>query len=568
MIDSAVDEHPATILIIDDTPANLGVVVGGLEHEGYRIVTAQDGQEGVQRARHVRPDLVLLDVMMPGMSGFETCRQLKMLPETRNIPVIFMTSLTEIEDKIMGFKVGGVDYVTKPLQMDEVVARVGTHLSLHTMRKQLEAQNMLLQREIDERVQAEQALEEQDAFLRQVIDINPHFIFAKDREGRFTLANRALADATRSTVEAMIGKTDTDVGILPEEAENYRRDDLEVMRTKKEKVIPEETNTDPWGNIRILHTIKRPIYGKDGTVQQVLGVATDITARRLAERELEKHRQDLERQVVARTVELSEANQRLREEIAERTRAEAEIRRLNAELEARVIERTAQLTASNHDLEAFSYSVSHDLRTPLRSIDGFSRMLEEEYGTQLDLTGLDYIHRVRRSVQRMGLLIDDMLSLFRMSRREMHLGPIDLSELAQSAVSDLALAQPRQNVQVTIHPGLRTKADASLMRVALDNLFSNAWKFTRNCTPACIEFGREQHNGQAAYFVRDNGAGFDMSHADKLFMAFRRAHRDDEFEGTGIGLATVQRAIQRHGGRVWIESAVNQGTTVYFVLPQ
>lgn len=228
---------------------------------------------------------------------------------------------------------------------------------------------------------------------------------------------------------------------------------------------------------------------------------------------------------------------------------------------------TAQLAASNQELEAFSYSVSHDLRSPLRAIDGFSRALIEDYGEYLDDQGRDYFDRIRRNIQRMGMLIDDLLRLSRVSRSEMHYVTVNLSTLVLEQVSELQVSEPNRQVDVVVAPDVLVSADATLMRVVISNLLQNAWKFTSHHPTARIEFGTTQVNGQLTYFVQDDGAGFDMAYANMLFGVFQRLHNTHEFPGTGIGLATVQRAIHRHGGRVWAEGQVEQGATIYFTLP-
>lgn len=226
-----------------------------------------------------------------------------------------------------------------------------------------------------------------------------------------------------------------------------------------------------------------------------------------------------------------------------------------------------QLKAANQELEAFSYSVSHDLRAPLRSIDGFSQALLEDYADRFDDQGRHYLARVRAGTQRMGELIDDLLQLSRVTRAEIRRETVDMSALANSVVADLKRAEPQCRVDVVIQPGLQTEGDAKLLRIALVNLLSNAWKFTGRQPAARIELGVQDNGGERAFYVRDNGVGFDMAYAGKLFGAFQRLHAQGEFPGTGIGLATVQRIINRHGGRVWAEAVVNQGASFYFALP-
>jgi signal transduction histidine kinase len=257
---------------------------------------------------------------------------------------------------------------------------------------------------------------------------------------------------------------------------------------------------------------------------------------------------------------------RLQQELEERTNAEAQIYQLNEELEQRVRERTGQLEAVNQELEAFSYSVSHDLRAPLRAINGYSLAVLEDYGDQLDETGREYLERVRTASQHMGQLIEDLLKLSRITRAEMAHRAVDLSHLFDIIMADLQVADPQRRVNVISRPGLVACGDERLLGIMLSNLCGNAWKFTSKKTLAEIEFGCLVDESEPVFFVRDNGAGFDMAYVDKLFGTFQRLHSPQDFDGTGIGLATVRRIVQRHGGQIWAQGVVDGGATFYFTV--
>ena len=250
------------------------------------------------------------------------------------------------------------------------------------------------------------------------------------------------------------------------------------------------------------------------------------------------------------------------EDITERKEAECQLQDLSNNLR----NRTTELEVINHELEAFSYSVSHDLRAPLRAIDGFSRILLDDHADQLGDAGRDRLERVRRAAQHMAALIDDLLKLSRVTRAELTHEAVDLSALAEEVSNELRRQEPQREVHFTVAPGLTTRGDRRLLRVVLDNLLGNAWKFTGGHADARIEVGAVMHRGVPAYFVRDNGAGFDMAYADKLFGAFQRLHDAQAFPGTGIGLATAQRVIHKHGGHIWAEATVDHGATFYFTL--
>ncbi len=249
-------------------------------------------------------------------------------------------------------------------------------------------------------------------------------------------------------------------------------------------------------------------------------------------------------------------------------RAEEELHRLNKEIDHRVGERTARLETANRELEVFAYSVAHDLRAPLRAINGFSQRLQAFHSQQLDAPGKATVENILGAARRMGELIEDLLKLSSVTRHELNLARVDLSAIAGAVLGDLQKAEPERHVRLMITPALTAHGDARMMKIVLENLFANAWKFVSGQSAAEIEFGVFEGKGVRAFFVRDNGVGFNMESAHKLFGAFERLHASDDYPGTGVGLATVQRIIHRHGGRVWAESRAGRGASFYFTLPE
>jgi PAS domain S-box-containing protein len=372
----------------------------------------------------------------------------------------------------------------------------------------------------------------ESAFARTklILESSGEGIYGLDLDGRVTFMNPAAATMLGLDEARVIGEPGHDIV-------RHTSADGRVIRAEASPILA------PLANGTVHRATGELFWRRDGTSFPV-----DYTSTSIVERG----------RVIGVVVNFND--------VTERTRTEPELRRLNEELEQRVRRRTAQLEAANKDLESFSYSVSHDLRAPLRAIDGFSQVLLEEYADKLAGLGTEYLQRVWAASRQMAELIDDLLNLSRVTRSEMRVETVNLSALARTIVAELRRAPPEREAEFVIADGVVVRGDPGLLRVALVNLLENAWKFTNKHPRARIEFGVARHDGQPVYFVRDDGAGFDMAYADKLFGAFQRLHTAAEFEGTGIGLATVQRVVQRHGGRVWAEGAVERGATFYFAL--
>ena len=368
--------------------------------------------------------------------------------------------------------------------------------------------------------QSERALRDSEARLRLLISQMPMILWTVGPDLKITSATGAGLSARSDPPDGLVGKSLTDL---------YRGDpqEEEVLWAHRHALDGHSASYEIATRNGTAQAHVEPFMNMEGEISGAIGVALDIT---------------------------------------ERKAAEDEIRRLTDSLERRVQERTAELGAANRELEAFAYSVSHDLRAPLRGIDGFSRVIIDEYGDRLDDEGRQFLTRICAASQRMGELIDDLLSLSRVTRLEMSRVTVDLSDMACAILRDLQSKTPDRVAELMIEEGLMVEGDPRLLRVAMENLIVNAWKFTGKRAVSRIEFGRTEYEGEQVYYIRDNGAGFDMAYVHKLFGAFQRLHAPADFEGTGIGLATVNRVVQRHGGRIWADAAVDQGATFYFTL--
>jgi PAS domain S-box-containing protein len=363
--------------------------------------------------------------------------------------------------------------------------------------------------------------------LLALIDNTSAVIYMRDLEGRYMLVNREYERLFGVSRDTIVGLTDHDL-FPPAVADEFRANDLQAAQrgrpVQMEEVAPGDDGTQTY------ITVKFPLFDGAGEPYAVCGISTDIT---------------------------------------DRKRAEDQVQQLNSELEHRVRQRTAELEASTRELDAFAYSVSHDLRAPLRSLDGYSQLLVEDCGDRLDEAGREYLQRLQANVARMAQMIDDLLHLSRATRTALRRSAVDLTGLAGEVLTDLRAAEPDRAVEVRVAPGLTATGDPDLVRLVLQNLLGNAWKFTARRPDGAIDVDHEpgtDAEGGDVFCVRDNGAGFDMRFAGKLFEPFQRLHASSEFEGNGIGLAIVHRIVSRHGGRIWAEGTEGAGAAFRFTL--
>ncbi|MBI4523298.1 MAG: response regulator [Deltaproteobacteria bacterium] len=449
------------ILVVEDSPTQAEQLRYILERHFYRVSMARNGQEALALLNQEKPTMVVSDVLMPVLDGYELCRRIRSDKNLRDLPVILLTSLSDPEDVVKGLECGADNFITKPYDPSYLLSRVEYMLANEHLR-QYESTNMGVE------------------------------VYFAGRKHFITSDRLQILNLLLSTYELAVQKN------------------------------------------RELST---------------------------AQEELRSFNARLEEKVKERTIALES-------EVARRKQAEEEIRSLNAQLEQRVLGRTRQLEEANRELEAFSYSVSHDLRAPLRHIQGFTELLQENAVSSLDEKSRHYLRSIAESATHMNSLIDNLLAFSRLGHAEMQKTRVSLDQLVQEAVTELTHDDPERTILWDIQPLPEVEGDRFMLRLVLVNLISNALKFTRTRPESNIEIGtRTDQENEKVIFVRDNGVGFDMRYVDKLFGIFQRLHRAEEFEGTGVGLASVRRIIHRHGGRVWAEGSVDGGATFYFTLP-
>ncbi|HVH43756.1 MAG TPA: response regulator [Labilithrix sp.] len=516
-----------TILVIDDSLSFREAIREELESAGYRAITAETGEDGLQKAAALRPALLLVDGQLPGIDGATVIRRLRLDAALRHTPCIMITGSDVPGGEIGAFEAGVDAYLSKRTSPAEVVARVASMLASTTA---------------------------PFASVRTALGAN-----------KLLLIGRGL-----SSLSAALRSESFDVAIAasPEEA-------VPLLKVETPSCVILDVTTAVASCKTVRAALSSPCAvmaltgdGDSALVIDCLVAGVDEVVSRETPAPLLVAR--IRAQLRRKQIEAEAARERdarlARELWIAEARAAQQLADVRAEHLAVLEQKNVELAVANAELEAFSYSVSHDLRAPLRAIEGFTRALVEDQGHLLEDIGRKHLDRVHGATDRMSQLIDDLLQLSRVTRSELRRQPVDLTALARTVLSEMTSRNLARPVDLDVQEGLQVSADPGLLRAVLENLLGNAWKFSSKRERTMIRVGRIDVDGVATYFVRDNGVGFDMAMADKLFRPFQRLHSSRDFEGTGIGLATVRRIVSRHGGRAWAEASPDEGTTIYFTL--
>jgi two-component system, NtrC family, sensor kinase len=492
------------------------------------VITAASGEEGLRVAAEQRPQAVVVDGVLPGIDGPTVIRRMRLDVGLRGVPCLLLTASEDGDAELKALDAGADAFVRKAEQVDLMLAKLAAALrAAGTPNTEIAS------------------------------PLGPCTVLAVDDSETFLKAlEQSLSEEGYRVVLARSG----------EEA-------LEVLAVQPVDCVLLDLMMPGMGGKEACRRIKLAPVVRDtplilltavedrGTMLEGLGAGADDYIPKSSEFEVLKAR--VRAQI--RRKQFEDENRRIREQLLRRELEAAEARAARELADARA-ELIAELERKNRELEAFSYSVSHDLRAPLCSIDGFSQALLEDQLERLDAQGQHHLRRVRAAAQRMAELIDDLLELSRVGRTELRRSEVDLSALALEVLGELQRAEPERVVELAVEPGLLVSVDRRLMKIVLENLLGNAWKFTRKVSAPRIEVGLTHSEHGPSYFVRDNGAGFAMSYADKLFRPFQRLHTEAEFPGTGIGLATIHRVIDRHGGAVWAQGEIDRGAAFFFTL--
>jgi two-component system, NtrC family, sensor kinase len=523
-----------TILIVDDSLTVREALAAACADAGYRTMSAASGEEGLRLAALERPRAALIDGQLPGIDGATVIRRIRLDAALRGLPCMLLTDATDRAAELRALDAGADAFARKEEGVEIVLAKLAVMLR-RAAAPASEAASLVAGRKI-------LAVDDSPTYLNELGGVllaeGYDAVLASSGEAALELLAVQPVDCVLLDL-AMPGLGGTETCRRIKAAPVVRDIPLIILTASEERAAM-----------------------LDG-----LAAGADDYVPKSSEFEVLKAR--IRAQI--RRKQFEDENRRIREELlrSEIEATEARAARELAETRAALVE---ELERKNRELEAFSYSVSHDLRGPLRRINSYSQIMLEDCAASLDDTARAHLARIRDGGKRMAELIEDMLQLSRIGRAELKRAPVDLTALARAVAAELRHQDPAREAQFLIEDGLRAEADRGLLRIVLENLLGNAWKFTGKTQAARIAVGARvpgssPGTGQRAFFVEDNGAGFDMAHAAKLFAPFQRLHSEAEFSGTGIGLATVQRAIDRHGGRVWAEGAAGRGATFYFTLP-
>ncbi len=519
----------ATILVIDDSVTFRETLRDACEGAGYVVLVATTGEEGLRVAADRRPSAIVVDGMLPGIDGATVIRRIRLDAALRRVPCLLLTASEDRGAELRALDAGADAFLRKEDDIEVILARLAATLRSAAVATTEQTESLLGPKRILAVDDSATYLNELGSALR-----GEGYDVVLARSGEEALDLLAVQPVDCVLLDLLMP------GLGGQET---------CRRIKAAPVV------------RDIPLIMLTALEDRAAMLDGLGAGADDFISKSSEFEVLKARVRAQ----LRRKQFEDENRRIREELLrkELEAAEARATRDLAQVRALLVD---ELQRKNRELEAFSYSVSHDLRAPLRSIDGFSHALMQDYADRLDADGRDYLRRVRAGAQRMAELIDDLLQLSRVSRAEIRRQPVDLSVLARQIIEELRAHDPERTVAVHVQDGAVIHADGPLMRIVLENLLGNAWKFTSRAPVARIEFGVRDAPDGRVYFVRDTGAGFPMAYVDKLFAPFQRLHSENDFPGTGIGLATVQRVIDRHGGRVWAEGIVGSGATFFFTV--
>jgi PAS domain S-box-containing protein len=535
----------ARILIADDNITNLYMLETILKGYGLEVITAENGKEALEKALLDPPALIISDILMPVMDGYTLCRQWKSDDKLKRIPFVFFTATyTERKDEEFALNLGADLFIIKPQEPEILMNIIKEVLDVNYTVKQVSAK----------------PLGEEMEFFRQYNEI-----LFKKLEKKMTdleITNQKLKTLEENyrlsfeNVSDVIYSIDTDLNILSvspsiEKLLGYKPEDF-IGRHFSDlgTILMPESIELAKANINLIlkgGTNRAKIYllaAKDGSIKHV----------------------EAKGSIIMREGKIIGMISVLRD-ITERWKVEEEIRKLNFELEQRVKDRTKELQVINNELESFSYSVSHDLKAPLRAIDGFSKTLLDNAYKLLDDESKKHFDIIRKNVEKMSKLIDDLLSFSKTCSQEIQYSKINMEKAAKGIFEEIRLENPGRDIEFIVNSIPEIYGDTAMIKIVLKNLISNAVKFTGKKPKAIIELGSSIEGTEVQYYIRDNGVGFDMKYRDKLFGVFQRLHRQEDFEGTGIGLALVQRIIHRHNGRVWAEGKIEAGAIFYFTLP-